>query len=65
MARVTQESDPDFWQTLYDQWLAEGRPGWVVRGGGMQSWTVLQLVDGSIVFDTDNPKDLYESTSFG
>jgi hypothetical protein len=62
--RVTQESNPDVWQGLYNQWLEERKPGWVTRRSGADSWLVVQLVDGSIAFDPQTNKNLYEDTSF-
>lgn len=64
MARVTQESDPELWDVLHKQWIAEKQPGWVARSGGMQSWKVVQLVNGSIAFDQNEVEGYYESTSF-
>lgn len=62
--RVTQESDPELWASLRQQWLEERKPGWVARHAGGESWLVVQLTDGSIAFDPQSQKSLYETTSF-
>jgi hypothetical protein len=62
MTRITEVSDPQLYQSLYEQWIAERKPGWVVRAGGMQSWKVTQLVDTTIAFDDNDVEAYYEST---
>ncbi len=62
--RVTADSDPELWYSLYRQWLEERKPGWVARHAGGESWLVVQLTSGSIAFDPQSQKSLYETTSF-
>lgn len=60
---ITQESNPTLWQSLYDMWLAEKRPGWVVMT--KTTYQVVQNVAGEMEFHEQTTRSLYESTSFG
>jgi len=60
--RITQIGSPEEWQSLYDQWLAERKPGWVVRHAGNESYLVVQDADGNVCFDPTTNKSYYDDT---
>jgi len=62
--RVTPITNLELWNALYNEWIAQGRPGWVVRHAGGQQWQVIQHTSGSPAFDPQSQRGLYETTSF-
>ena len=62
--RITQESDPELWLSLYQQWQQERKPGWVVRRAGAESYLVVQTSGSSptIAFDPTTNKSYYDDT---
>lgn len=60
--RITQESNPVLWESLYKQWIAERKPGWVVRRSGGESYLVVQTTSGSLAFDPQVNKSYYDDT---
>ena len=59
---VSESNNPDLWNKLYEMWIAEKLPGWVVSSH--ITYQVIQKVDQSIVFIPYNAESLYETTSF-
>ena len=43
---ITQENNPDVWNSLHATWLKEKQPGWVVTK--TSTYQVIQKVDGSL-----------------
>jgi len=62
--RITQASDPAKWASLYQQWMAERQPGWVVRHAGSESYIVIQTSGSApeIAFDPSDNKSYYDDT---
>jgi hypothetical protein len=62
--RITQSSNPEEWQSLYNQWLEERQPGWIVRRAGNESYLVVQTSGSSpeIAFDPVTNKSYYDDT---
>lgn len=60
---ITSTSDPVTWQQLYDEWISERRPGWVVRA--KKTYQVIQNINGEYEFHERTTQQLYDSTSFG
>lgn len=59
---ISQTNSPGRWQALYDQWIQENRPGWVVSS--KTTYLVLRLPNDEIQFKPMDAESLYESTSF-
>lgn len=62
--RVTPLTDFDLWLSLYNQWLEEGRPAYIVRRSGGETWRRIQHTSGSDVFDPMNQEAMRDSTGF-
>ncbi|OGO60718.1 MAG: hypothetical protein A2Z36_02015 [Chloroflexi bacterium RBG_19FT_COMBO_48_23] len=59
---ITQENNPDVWNSLHATWLKEKQPGWVVTK--TSTYQVIQKVDGSLAFKPFSSEALYDTTSF-
>jgi len=59
---ISQESDPEVWNSLRAKWIKEKQPGWVVTQ--TTTYQVIQKVDGSLVFKPFTGEQLYDTTSF-
>lgn len=62
--RITPLTDFDLWNSLHTQWLYEGKPAYIVRGAGGQTWRYIQHTSGSDVFDPMDNVALRDSTGF-
>lgn len=60
--RVTPLTDFALWTALHTQWLEEGKPSYIVRRGGGQTWMRIQHTSGSDVFDPMNNEAFRDST---
>jgi hypothetical protein len=62
--RISPATDFELWQTLYAQWVGEGKPAYIVTGSLNQTWRRVQLTSGSDAFDPMSREELSASTSF-
>lgn len=59
---VTEESDPELWNTLKANWLAERKPGFVMRGQMCYNvFIALDIPKFKLIVD----KDMYNDISMG
>ena len=65
MAQVIEDQESPIWKKLYKLWIQQGKPGWVVLGGGDQ-YRVLRPDDDNIKFEKGSGfDDYYGSQSKG
>lgn len=64
VGRVTPITDFQTWLSLYNQWISEGKPAFIVRRSGGDTWVRIQHTSGSDVFDPVNQETWRGSTGF-
>lgn len=57
---VTMESDPMLYESLYNNWIAERKPGYVVKG---QNHYLVFIVNDKPKFKLQNNENLYGDVS--